>query len=312
MHWQSMKGGRGHYFEAERRGVPLEAAVVLGGDPILMMSSIFPLPEGLRRARRGRLDPWRADTDGQGQVHWAARAFERRVRSGRTRAAGRTPDGGSFRRPFRPLLRSFTLSGLSCEDGDPPPRCDLSGHGRGQAAAGRQVSRYRRGRAHRAARAPPESEHHRSLRLRRGVLPQPAGRCPAGTASERSLEDGVQPAGNRTACADQGDGPGPGGCGPEELLVPALGALVAVRAGGTDASPARRAAGHAGLHVLHDARREQGDLRCHRRTGHVRTAARRDRGPDGLRFPGFRMEGPRRAALSSSRSCASRARCCPA
>lgn len=46
MHWQSMKGGRGHFYEAERRGVPLEAAVVLGGDPILMMSAIFPLPEG--------------------------------------------------------------------------------------------------------------------------------------------------------------------------------------------------------------------------------------------------------------------------
>lgn len=46
MHWQSMKGGRGHYYEAERRGVPLEAAVVLGGDPVLMLSAIFPLPEG--------------------------------------------------------------------------------------------------------------------------------------------------------------------------------------------------------------------------------------------------------------------------
>ena len=46
MHWQSMKGGRGHYYEAERRGVALPAAVVLGGDPILMLSSIFPLPEG--------------------------------------------------------------------------------------------------------------------------------------------------------------------------------------------------------------------------------------------------------------------------
>jgi menaquinone biosynthesis decarboxylase len=47
MHWQSMKGGRGHYFEAERRGEPLEAAVVLGGDPILMLSAIFPLPEDM-------------------------------------------------------------------------------------------------------------------------------------------------------------------------------------------------------------------------------------------------------------------------
>ena len=46
MHWQSMKGGRGHYFEAERRGEPLEVAVVLGGDPVLMLSAIFPLPEG--------------------------------------------------------------------------------------------------------------------------------------------------------------------------------------------------------------------------------------------------------------------------
>jgi UbiD family decarboxylase len=47
MHWQSMKGGRGHYFEAERRGEPLKAAVVLGGDPILMLSAIFPLPEDM-------------------------------------------------------------------------------------------------------------------------------------------------------------------------------------------------------------------------------------------------------------------------
>jgi 4-hydroxybenzoate decarboxylase subunit C len=47
MHWQSMKGGRGHYFEAERRGQPLEAAVVLGGDPIMMLSAIFPLPEDM-------------------------------------------------------------------------------------------------------------------------------------------------------------------------------------------------------------------------------------------------------------------------
>lgn len=45
MHWQSMKGGRGHHWEAERRGQPLEAAVVLGGDPVTMLSAIFPLPE---------------------------------------------------------------------------------------------------------------------------------------------------------------------------------------------------------------------------------------------------------------------------
>lgn len=45
MHWQSMKGGRGHYWEAERQGKPLEVAVVLGGDPILMLSAVLPLPE---------------------------------------------------------------------------------------------------------------------------------------------------------------------------------------------------------------------------------------------------------------------------
>jgi 4-hydroxy-3-polyprenylbenzoate decarboxylase len=45
MHWQSMKGGRGHYWEAEQRGEDLEVAVVIGADPVLMMSSILPLPE---------------------------------------------------------------------------------------------------------------------------------------------------------------------------------------------------------------------------------------------------------------------------
>jgi UbiD family decarboxylase len=45
MHWQSMKGGRGHYWEAEQQGDDLEVAVVIGADPILMMSAILPLPE---------------------------------------------------------------------------------------------------------------------------------------------------------------------------------------------------------------------------------------------------------------------------
>jgi 4-hydroxy-3-polyprenylbenzoate decarboxylase len=45
MHWQSMKGGRGHHWEAEQRGAALPAAVVLGGDPILMLSAVLPLPE---------------------------------------------------------------------------------------------------------------------------------------------------------------------------------------------------------------------------------------------------------------------------
>lgn len=47
MHWQSMKGGRGHHYEAERLNQPLQTAVVLGGDPILMLSAILPLPEDM-------------------------------------------------------------------------------------------------------------------------------------------------------------------------------------------------------------------------------------------------------------------------
>jgi len=45
MHWQSMKGGRGHYWEAEQQGSDLEVAVIIGADPILMMAAILPLPE---------------------------------------------------------------------------------------------------------------------------------------------------------------------------------------------------------------------------------------------------------------------------
>ena len=47
MHWQSMKGGRGHYWEAERRGEDLEVAVVIGCNPILMLASVLPLPEDM-------------------------------------------------------------------------------------------------------------------------------------------------------------------------------------------------------------------------------------------------------------------------
>ncbi len=62
MHWQSMKGGRGHYWEAEQQGKDLEVAVVIGADPILMMSSILPLPEdvdeiGFAGFLRGRSVP---------------------------------------------------------------------------------------------------------------------------------------------------------------------------------------------------------------------------------------------------------------
>jgi 4-hydroxy-3-polyprenylbenzoate decarboxylase len=45
MHWQSMKGGRGHYWYAEESGRDLEVAVFIGADPILMMAAVLPLPE---------------------------------------------------------------------------------------------------------------------------------------------------------------------------------------------------------------------------------------------------------------------------
>jgi 4-hydroxy-3-polyprenylbenzoate decarboxylase len=47
MHWQVQKGGGFHYYRAEQRGQPLEVAVVLGGDPALMLGAVLPLPEDL-------------------------------------------------------------------------------------------------------------------------------------------------------------------------------------------------------------------------------------------------------------------------
>jgi 4-hydroxybenzoate decarboxylase subunit C len=47
MHWQIQKGGGFHYAEAERRGVTLPAAVVIGADPYLLMAAVAPLPEGM-------------------------------------------------------------------------------------------------------------------------------------------------------------------------------------------------------------------------------------------------------------------------
>ncbi|MDX1623353.1 MAG: UbiD family decarboxylase [Gemmatimonadota bacterium] len=47
MHWQIMKGGGYHYAEAERRDEPLPVAVALGADPITLLASVAPLPEGI-------------------------------------------------------------------------------------------------------------------------------------------------------------------------------------------------------------------------------------------------------------------------
>ena len=47
MHWQIMKGGGYHYAAAERLGVDLPVAVALGADPITLLASVAPLPEGI-------------------------------------------------------------------------------------------------------------------------------------------------------------------------------------------------------------------------------------------------------------------------
>ncbi len=47
MHWQIMKGGGYHYWKAEQQGRALAVAVVIGGDPVLYIASVAPLPEGI-------------------------------------------------------------------------------------------------------------------------------------------------------------------------------------------------------------------------------------------------------------------------
>ncbi|MEX0762524.1 MAG: UbiD family decarboxylase [Dehalococcoidia bacterium] len=50
MHMQIQKGGGFHYHNAEKRNEPLEMAVVLSGDPALILSAVMPLPEGFDEA----------------------------------------------------------------------------------------------------------------------------------------------------------------------------------------------------------------------------------------------------------------------
>ncbi|MGH7544174.1 MAG: UbiD family decarboxylase, partial [Gemmatimonadota bacterium] len=47
MHWQIMKGGGYHYAAAERLARPLPVAVALGADPVTLLASVAPLPEGI-------------------------------------------------------------------------------------------------------------------------------------------------------------------------------------------------------------------------------------------------------------------------
>ncbi|HEY7471974.1 MAG TPA: UbiD family decarboxylase [Gemmatimonadota bacterium] len=47
MHWQIMKGGGYHYAAAETLGRELPLAVALGADPMTLLASVAPLPEGV-------------------------------------------------------------------------------------------------------------------------------------------------------------------------------------------------------------------------------------------------------------------------
>ena len=47
MHWQIQKGGGFHYWKAEQQGKALALSVIIGGDPILYLAAVSPLPEGV-------------------------------------------------------------------------------------------------------------------------------------------------------------------------------------------------------------------------------------------------------------------------
>jgi 4-hydroxybenzoate decarboxylase subunit C len=47
IHWQIHKGGGYHYFEAEKRNLPLPLTLYIGGPPALILSAIAPLPEDI-------------------------------------------------------------------------------------------------------------------------------------------------------------------------------------------------------------------------------------------------------------------------
>ncbi len=47
MHWYPGKGGANHYAVAEKQKLPLEAAVVIGPDPVMTYAASAPLPEGM-------------------------------------------------------------------------------------------------------------------------------------------------------------------------------------------------------------------------------------------------------------------------
>lgn len=100
MHWQIGKGGGYHHFEAEEAGQPLEVAVALGGDPLLMLAAMMPLPEGLSEYAfvgllRGRgVELSRGRTVGVEAPARAEFVLEGRVEPGERRVEG--PFGDHF------------------------------------------------------------------------------------------------------------------------------------------------------------------------------------------------------------------------
>ena len=287
MHWQSMKGGRGHYFEAERRGVPLEAAVILGGDPILMMSAIFPLPEGFDELAvagwiRGAPTPMvRARSIGLLVPSNAEFVLEGHVPPGERRMEG--PFGDHFGHyseasPF-PVFHVKTVTRRrdaiypGTVVGKPPQEDKFLG-----IAAGELIGplvrllnpnitglyAYDAACFHNLLGVALRERHPKEV-LKTAFNLLGTGQLALTKVLVLVRED-VDP---RSFCG------------------PPLGALVAIRAGRTDAPPPGRAARHARLHVLHDARREQGDLRRHGRARHVRSRRRARSKTRRHSIPGF-------------------------
>ena len=142
MHWQSMKGGRGHHFEAERA-----AAAARGGGGAGRRSRHHAERDpaaagGHGRALVRRLRAWRADAAraGEDASPLDVPANAEFILEG-TVPPGRAADGGAVRRSLRALLRGGAVPGLQREDGDAAAKPDVPRRRRRQAAAGGQVDR---------------------------------------------------------------------------------------------------------------------------------------------------------------------------
>ena len=96
---------------------------------------------------------------------------ERRVRPRRSRAGAGAPARGAVRRPLRLLLAAPRLPRLRGRHALPPPRRDLPGHRRGQAAPGGLLHRRPPAGAALAALPAGDAGRRRPVVLRRDRLP---------------------------------------------------------------------------------------------------------------------------------------------